>query len=337
MATIKDVAREVGLSVTTVSRALNNYDDVAEATRRRVQAVADRLDYHPNAVARSLQGCRANTVGLVIPSILHRSYDAFWSEFIGGVAGACAGRGVDLLVAATGAGEAPDDALRRLARGGRVDGLLLCDIRDEDERIAYLQEQGLPFVAFGRTVGPHTYSYVDVDGTLGVARAIEHLILLGHRRIAYLGLDPRFGFSHARFDGYRAALARAGLACDEALVRHDLSEGSVPVALAALLALPEPPTAVVAAADVLALAALRAARAAGLAVPDDLSLVAFDDSLLVQHADPPLTAIGQPNHLLGEQAASLLLDRAADPSLPPVQRLVAPTLVVRKSTAPPCT
>jgi len=104
MATIKDVAREVGLSVTTVSRALNNYDDVAEATRRRVQAVADRLDYHPNAVARSLQGCRANTVGLVIPSILHRSYDAFWSEFIGGVAGACAGREVDLLVAATGAG-----------------------------------------------------------------------------------------------------------------------------------------------------------------------------------------------------------------------------------------
>jgi len=118
MATIKDVAREVGLSVTTVSRALNNYDDVAEATRRRVQAVADRLDYHPNAVARSLQGCRANTVGLVIPSILHRSYDAFWSEFIGGVAGACAGREVDLLVAATGAGGRGGGGRRRPTGSG---------------------------------------------------------------------------------------------------------------------------------------------------------------------------------------------------------------------------
>jgi len=338
MATIKDVARAVGLSVTTVSRALNDYDDVAEATRVRVREAAALLDYHPNAVAQSLQGNRANTVGLVIPLVLHRSYDAFWSEFIGGVAGTCARRGVDLLVAATDATDgrdAPAVSFQRLVRGRRVDGLLLCDIRDEDERIAYLRARRLPFVAFGRTVGAPDYSYIDVDGAGGVARAVESLLQLGHRRIAYAGLDRHFGFSYFRFEGYRMALARAGLACDDALVRHDLSEETVPEALAALLALPDRPTAIVAAADFLALAILRASRDAGLRVPDDLSLVVFDDSLLVQHAEPPLTAIAQPNARLGAEAAALLLDRVADPSLPPAQRLVAPTLTLRQSTGPP--
>jgi len=340
MATIKDVARAVGLSVTTVSRALNDYDDVAEATRARVRAAAALLDYHPNAVAQSLQGNRANTVGLVIPLVLHRSYDAFWSEFIGGVAGTCARRGVDLLVAATDAADgrdAPGASFQRVVRGRRVDGLLLCDIRDEDERIAYLRERRLPFVAFGRTVGALDYSYIDVDGAAGVARAVEHLLQLGHRRIAYAGLDPHFGFSHFRFEGYRTALARAGLACDDALVRHGLNEEAVPGMLAALLARPDRPTAIIAAADFLALAILRATRGAGLRVPGDLSLVVFDDNLLVRHAEPPLTAIAQPNARLGEEAAALLLDRVADPSLPPARRLVAPTLARRQSTGlPPC-
>ncbi len=338
MATIKDVARDVGLSITTVSRALNNYDDVAETTRLRVQAVATRLDYHPNAAARSLQGSHTNTIGLVIPLALHRSYDAFWSEFIGGVAGTCARRGVDLLVSATDAPDAPDaleQGFQRLVRGHRVDGLLICDVRIADERIAYLQKCHLPFVAFGRTTGACAYSYVDVDGALGVARAMEHLLRLGHRRIAYLGVDPRFGFSHFRLAGYRTALTQARVGCDETLVRHGLAEEDIPAALAALLNLPDPPTAILAAADILALAVLRAARAMGRAVPDDLSLIAFDDTLLVQHADPSLTAIGQPNRRLGEEGMTLLLERAAAPALPPVQRLIAPTLVVRQSTAPP--
>ncbi len=335
MATIKDVARDVGLSVTTVSRALNDYDDVAEATRLRIQAVATRLDYHPNAVARSLQGSHTNTVGLAIPLASHRSYGAFLSEFIGGVAGTCARHGVDLLVAATDATGAPEQGFQRLVRGHRVDGLLICDVRDADERIAYLRKHCLPFMAFGRTMGAQTYPYIDVDGTAGAAQAVEHLTRLGHCRIAYLGVDPHFGFSHFRLVGYRMALESARVGCDETLVRHGLAEEDIPVVLAALLALPDPPTAVVAAADVLALAVLRAARAMGRTVPDDLSLVAFDDTLLVQHADPPLTVISQPNYRLGEEAMALLLDRAADPTLPLVQRLIAPTIVVRQSTTHP--
>lgn len=335
MTTIKDVARHVGLSVTTVSRALNDFDDVSEATRARVRAAAETLDYHPNAVARRLQRRHSSTIGLMIPLVLHRSFDIFWLEFIGGVAAACSQRGVDLLVATADAHDDVGQGLHGLTRGSRVDGLLVCDIRQSDPRIAYLQRHRFPFVAFGRTTERQDYPYIDVDGAAGVMQAMAHLIGLGHRRIAYLGLDPAFGFSHYRFTGYMQALRNAGLTYDAGLSRVGLGELSAPAAVAEVLGLPDPPTAVIAAADFLAQAVLKAARALGLAVPGDLSIVVFDDSPLVQHAEPPLTAIHQPNTRLGEEAAGLLLDRVAGPDSPLVQRLVVPSLIVRDSTAPP--
>lgn len=335
MTTIKDVARLAGLSVTTVSRALNGHGDVAESTRARIHEAARALDYHPNVLARGLQGRLTNTIGLVIPLVLHRSYDAFWLEFIGGVAAECTRRGVDLLVASSDTHDEVGHSVQNLARGRRIDGLLVCDVRRSDPRISYLQRRKLPFVAFGRTAGPLDYAFIDVDGTAGVVQAVQHLLALGHRRIAYLGLDPAFGISHHRFAGYQQALGSAGLPYDPALVLHNLTETSVAAELSVLLALPDAPTALFAAADFLALAALKAARLAGLALPDDLSVAVFDDSLLVQHADPPLTAISQPTGRLGEEAAALLLDRVANPGLPLVQRLVVPTLVARASTAAP--
>src|SRR5438128_2588397 len=134
MTTIKDIARQVGFSVTTVSRALNNYDDVAEATRARIQEVACALDYHPNVVARSLQGSQSNTIGLVIPSPLHPSYDSFWLAFIGGMTATCATREVDLLVSMADGSDTSGPSLQRLVRGRRVDGLVVCDVRCTDAR-----------------------------------------------------------------------------------------------------------------------------------------------------------------------------------------------------------
>jgi LacI family transcriptional regulator len=205
-----------------------------------------------------------------------------------------------------------------------------------DPRIAHLQKHHLPFVAFGRTTGKHDYSYIDVDGEAGVNQAMEHLLQLGHRRIAYLGVHPNFGFSHYRLAGYCQALKRAGLPYDQALIHQGLSESSAGAAMRGLLALSERPTAVFAAADFLGLAALKRAREHGLSVPKDLSVSVFDDSSFVQHAEPPLTAVSQPNRRLGEEAAGLLLDRVASPDTPLVQRLVVPSLVIRASTAPPC-
>lgn len=335
MVTIKDVAREVGLSVTTVSRALNGYDDVAEKTRTRIQAAAHALDYHPNMVARSLQNSRANAVGLVIPLVLHQLYDPFWAGFIAGMAAACAACGQDLLVSAADSRDEASQGFQRLLRGRRVDGLLICDVRRQDPRIALLKKRGLPFVAFGRTITEQDYPYLDVDGAAGVALGMEHLLRLGHQRIAYLGVDPDFGFSHYRLSGYRDAMTRAGLTCSSELLCEGLSEVTVSSAVRHLLALPAAPTAIFAAADFLALGALKAAREASVHVPQELSLLVFDDTIAVQHAEPALTAISQPNRRLGEEAAHLLLDRVANPQAPLIQRLVVPSLMVRQSTAPP--
>ena len=335
MVTIKDIAREVGLSVTTVSRALNGYDDVAESTKARIREAARALDYHPNAVARSLQNSRANALGLVIPSTLHRTYDPFWLEFIGGVITVCARHGLDLSLSAAGGPEEVTHTFQRWVRSRRVDGLVVCDVRTKDSRLVYLAKHRVPFVAFGRTIAEQDYPYIDVDGAAGVTQALGHLTQLGHERIAYLGLDPDFGFSHFRLAGYREGLARAGLRYDPDLVREGLTEASASTAAAKLLAMPNRPTAVFAAADFLALAVLSIARRLGLAVPGDLSVVAFDDTLPVQHAEPSLTAVSQPNKRLGEEAAELLVDRIANPDGRLAQRLIVPSLITRQSTAPP--
>jgi DNA-binding LacI/PurR family transcriptional regulator len=336
LVTIKDVAREVGLSVTTVSRALSGHDDVAESTRDRIRDAARRLDYHPNTAARSLQTTQANALGLVIPSTLHRAYDPFWLEFIGGMAAACAQSGFDLSLSA--AADVPDavpEAFRRWVRGRRVDGLVICDVRNQDSRIEYLKLHRVPFVAFGRTAGPNDYSYIDVDGAAGVLQAVLHLVALGHRRIAYMGLDMSFGFSRFRLEGYREALERSSLPYDLDLVHQDLSDSTALGAALQLCTMQERPTAIFCSADFLALAVLRAARTFGLMVPDDLSLAVFDDNLLIQQAEPPLSAVSQPNRQLGEDAARLAIECIKAPDGPPVQRLVGPTFIVRSSTQIP--
>jgi LacI family transcriptional regulator len=336
MVTIRDVAREVGLSVTTVSRALGGHDDVAERTRERIREAARRLDYHPNTAARSLQTTQANALGLVIPSTLHRAYDPFWLEFIGGMATACLRSGFDLsLSAAADSPEPVPEAFRRWVRGGRVDGVVICDVRNDDPRVAYLRRHGVPFVAFGRTAEPIDYSYIDVDGTSGVLQGVLHLVALGHRRIAYMGVDTSFGFSRFRLDGYREALERSNLPYDLDLVHQDLTDATAQGAAMQFCTMRERPTAIFCAADFLALAVLRAARTFGLVVPEDLSLVVFDDNLLIQQAEPPLSAVSQPNRQLGEDAAELAIARIKSPDEPPSQRLVGPTYLVRSSTVPP--
>lgn len=334
MVTIKDVAREAGVSVTTASRGLNNHSDVAETTRVRVHAAASTLGYHPNAAARSLQNRRANAVGLAIPLTIHRAQDPFWFDFIGGMASACADRGIDLMISGVDGRHGPE-SFQRLLRGNRVDGMLICDIRQEDPRIAALQRQHVPFVAFGRTTGPHNYAYIDVDGEAGVIEAMDHLIQLGHRRTAYLGIDAGFGFAHYRAEGYRKALVHAGIAHDRRMVHEGLDERTVGPVLDALLRSPRRPTAILAAADVLAVATLKMAKDRGFSIPRDLSVIAFDDSPIVRHAEPAITAISQPNRRLGEEGAILLMDRVNDPGSPLVQRLVTPKFVKRNSTAPP--
>ncbi len=334
MATLKDVARESGLSVTTVSRALNNHFDVSAQTREHVARVAAMLGYHPNQIARSLQGTRANAIGLVIPTLVHRYLDSFWLEFIGGVTSVCGETGFDLVLSAGKDLRDEYAQYQRLVSSRRVDGVIICDVRVRDPRISLLSQGDATLVAFGRALAEDGYSWVDVDGASGVRMAVEHLLGLGHRRIAYLGTPRAFSFSHFRFEGYLQALFVAGIALDTSLVVEDLDVGSeVDSPVQALMALETPPTAIVACADFVAIAALRALRAKGKRVPQDVSLVAFDDTLATLQADPPLTCVRQDNHVVGRQIASTLTSELRGDAQPPVHILIQPELIVRESTA----
>jgi LacI family transcriptional regulator len=336
MPTIKDVARVANLSVTTASRALNNHSDVAPATRARVVKVAENLGYHPNHAARSLQGTRTDTIGLIIPRLVHRYVDSFWLEFIGGAGTTCVDAGLDLLLSSGDDLSAEHPHYQRLIRSRRVDGMILCDIRVRDPRVSFLQTHTPPFVTFGRTLGDDGYSWVDVDGAAGVHLAVEHLHGLGHRRILFLGTGREYSFSHFRLEGYQSGLARVGIAYDPALVAQDLGVGDDLIApLVRVMALANPPTAVIACADFLAAGALNALRGLGLTVPADISLLAFDDTLVTQHADPPITCLRQDNHQIGVAVATLLIRRLRDPQSPPEHTLLGPELIVRQSTAPP--
>lgn len=339
MPTIKDVAQAAGISVTTVSRALNNHSDVAKETRERVARIASQMDYHPNHTARSLQGTRTDTIGLVIPQLLHQRLDSFWLEFIGGASSACTAASLDLLL--TTGRDLPSELAhyQRLVRSHRVDGAIVCDVRVRDPRIQFLCQGDAPFVAFGRTMGDGKVAWIDVDGAAGVRLAVEHLVALGHRRIAYLGTHRAFSFSHFRYEGYLDALLAANLPYDEALVLHGLDQTSeLAGPLGRLVALPDPPTALLACADFLALGALRALRVLDCAVPGTISVVAFDDTPVTQQADPPLTSIRQDNHAIGTRVVQLLVEQLAgevDSSRALPNELIQPVLIPRQSTVPP--
>lgn len=332
-ATIEDVARHAGVSVATVSRALRGLPNVAEPTRRRVQDAADELDYRPDAFASRLATGRNDTVGLAVPRI----DDWYFSQVAAGAEGVLAGAGVDVLLCSVGdaAGRAGllagPSAVRR-----RLDGLVLIDVLLTDDEVSLLARERANVV----TVGQHTERFpsVTVDDEAAARTLTEHLLSLGHRRIAIIGTGGGaplpFDVPRKRVAGYRAALADAGHQNDPALERPaDFTVSGGHDAMAGLLRSDEPPTAVFALSDAMAIGALRACREQGIGVPGDLSVAGFDDRDLAPVFD--LTTVHQDPRSQGETAARLLLDLHRQPESAPRHAEAEARLVVRGSTGPP--
>lgn len=332
--TLRDVARAAGFSVTTVSRALNGFDDVNESTRQHIERVAADLGYRPNLSARQLQTGRANILGFVIPTEAERLSEPFFVEFLTALSSAAAHYGYDLLVSAQAPGVGEEESYRRLAQGGRVDGMILVRVRQEDERVALLRSLDIPFVLFGRCGQSGSADWIDVDGEAGMRVATEHLIALGHRRIALVNGPGRYNFVTHRREGYEAALAAAGLPLDPALllsVDHMREQDGV-AAMERLLALDEPPTAVLAVTDLVAFGALSALRSAGLEAGAEVAVVGFDGVTHSAYSSPPLTTVAQPISEIGQRIVDIIVNRLAHPEEPPHQELVEPALIVRESS-----
>jgi LacI family transcriptional regulator len=289
---------------------LNNVPGVkiSEETRQRVLRAARELDYSPASSARALASGRTQRIGLVLGEGQDRlSADAFLPSFLQGVTASVRRRGYRLVL------QMAEDVTSReaymgLIREQQIDGLILSGPRYDDPLLDELADRAFPMVLHGH-IPQAPFPCVDVDNQSGAQQAVRHLIHLGHRRIGFISNAPlTYSGAKERFVGYRKTLAQYDIPFRPELVRHGafLPETGQE-AMAGLLNLPVPPTAVFAAGDVVALGAMSAVHASGLAVPDEIALVGFDDIFLSAYAHPPLTTVRVPAHGLGWTAAEALI------------------------------
>ncbi|TMD28660.1 MAG: LacI family transcriptional regulator [Chloroflexi bacterium] len=330
--TSADVAARAGVSRTTVSFVLNGRADVQIplTTWRRVEEAARELGYHPHGVARQLAAGSSSTLGVVLRQSAEQvAADALLSETLLGLTTAARSGGFRVIIEPLAPGTG---TYAELLRSQQTDGLVVSGPLADDGELSDLVSDGFPIVLQGSQPQVDAPS-VDVDNRAGAQVAVEHLIGLGHRRIACITNAPlAYTSAVQRVAGYRDALAAAGIEIDEGLiVEGGFDAASGHRAMAGLLARAQP-TAVFVASDVVAFGALRALRDAGRRVPADVSIVGFDDIPLAEHFDPPLTTLRLPARALGVSAGQALIDRVAGRPVPP--RTLLPTqLIVRESTA----
>ncbi len=332
---LKELSRRLGLSMTTVSRALNGYPEVGAQTRARVLKLARELGYTPNALARRLSSGRAECVGFVLGDGHRYFNDPYFSELIAGIGTALGAANLDLVISGVDCSGDPLAPYRRLVDGRRVDGLILDRTRTEDARVAFLLSRGVPFVTLGRNARQNEHAWLDVDGAAAFEALTRRLLAFGHRRIGFLGADPAYNFAHERFAGYVRALAAEGLVMDPALrADGDLTEPGGAAAAALLLDRRPMPTALVCIDDLTALGAMREARRRGLAIGRDVSITGYNDLILAAIANPRLTTVSFPIRRAGERLATLLLERLRSDGPPPTGELWSGALVAGESDGP---
>lgn len=305
---LKVLAAHLGLTVGTVSRALNGYADISPVTRERVQRAADELGYRPNQNARRLSIGTPETVAYLMPRLGSAIAQPFVAQLLQGLAEAVSKRHWDLLVAHAETSQDELEQIERLVRSGRVGGLVISRPLKNDPRIPLIQDLKCPFVVHGRTGQSDDYAWYDVDGADAFVTSVNHLIGLGHARIAFIGAPLQFQFAQDRLNGYQAAIKANGLRVDPDLIQiADFSDDGGEIATNLLLDLPEPATAIVCVSDTVAFGALAAIRARGLRPGQDISVIGYDGLKFGAHANPPLTTMSQPQVHAGRRLGDMLL------------------------------
>lgn len=331
--TLKDIAQRVGKSVTTVSRALHDFDDVSPETKAEIRLIAEEMGYIPNIHAQRLQKQRTDTIGFILPTFGPRFADPFFSEFLAGIGNQAAKLGYDLLVSTRPPGTMELQAYEKNVRSPRVDGFIIVRTRQQDQRIKFLSQMQIPFIAFGRMLDHDHYAYVDEDGKYGMELITCHLADLGHKRIGYLDAPPEFMFGHYRRQGFLAGLKDNNLEVDqELMVTGDLTQRAGFQLGSDLLTMEDPPTAIVACNDLMALGVISAAQQLGLEVGKDVAITGFDNIPLAEHCHPPLTTVHQPIYQIGEMVCEMLVKQIRGEPLEQDQIILQPSLMVRQSS-----
>lgn len=329
MPNISDVARRAKVSRTTVSRVLNGKDDVNEETRRRVLEAIKELNYRPSALARSLVKQKTDTIGVILSDIT----DPFFSRIIQGAEDVAYKFGYGIVYASMRWDPEIKHNYVSFLRNGRVDGLIMMGhtVGNEDY-VREMVEDKFPLVLVEYWIENLKANFISIDNKGGGYLATRHLLGLGHRRIAHVAGHKNAQVSQERLAGYRQALEEAGKLYDESMVVYSdfTTEGAIPVAKK-LLSLPERPTAIFAANDLMAYGVIHAARELGLRVPQDLAVVGYDDIELASLVTPPLTTIHQPRYEIGSMAAWSLIQQIENKEMQPTVTEFKTNMVIRES------
>jgi len=332
--TLEQVAKLAGVSRSTVSRVINEHPSVQPEVRERVWKVIRAKDYQPHQAARTLVTRRTNAIGLIIPEAVTRLFtDPFFPQLTQGIAEVCNQRGYYLMLALMTATTDRDALYRRILHSGQLDGVIVAAAPFDDPVLPRLQESHRFCVLVGHHPDYPKLPFVDVDNVTGAKSMMEHLIQLGHKRIATIAGPQSNVAGRDRLKGYRLALTQAGLAEDEALVAEgDYTEESGYCAAQRLL--PAEPTAIFAASDMMAVGAIKALTQAGRRVPEDISVGGYDDAPVATLVNPPLTTVQQLVVDLGRSAAEKLIGLVENHSTNTQTQLLSTRLVVRQSTRP---
>jgi DNA-binding LacI/PurR family transcriptional regulator len=329
--TIKDVSRATGVSVSTVSNALNAPERVNPDTRRKVVEAADRLGYRPNRAARALPKGRTFTIGYCVPA----GRDGFFLDtFLHQVTERAAEADMDILLFTAHRGQTEVETFREIVRRGAVDGFVLSGTTHDDDRVRLLIDTKVPFVTFGRTDLGASHSWVDVDGRAGTRATVEHLDSRGHQRIGLIAWPEGSLSGDDRVTGFLEGLETAGIEHDPALLvraENDLAAGREAASI--LLDADLPPSAIVTVQDILAAGVIAELNSRGLRAGEDVAVTGFDDSPPAVFSTPAITSVRQPIEEIGRTIVEFLIHDLEEGDGIPRTRLVDPELVVRESSS----
>ncbi|HRJ28519.1 MAG TPA: LacI family DNA-binding transcriptional regulator [Cyclobacteriaceae bacterium] len=335
--TIKDIARELGISPSTVSRALKDHPDISPDTKKAVNELAEKLNYQPNIVALSLRQSKTNTIGVIIPEIVH----FFFSTIISGIEDVAYSAGYNVIITQSNESEAREILDMKALFNSRVDGMLMSVSRETTnfDHIEGMLAKGVPIVFFDRVYNTDQASKIIVDDFTGAKDATLHLIEQGCKRIAHIEGPPNLEISKQRLEGYKEALKENNIPFNKELIAicpsGTIEEGKK--ATEKLLALKNPPDAIFATNDPAAMGAMQAIKEKGLKMPKDIALVGFSNWFFSALMDPPLSSVDQPGFEMGQEAAKLLIRQIEkqdkdDLDILPETKILKTRLIIRESS-----
>jgi len=339
LVTIKDIARELGISPSTVSRALKDHPDISAETKKTVNQLATKLNYQPNTVALNLRQSKTNTIGVIIPEIVH----FFFSTIISGIEDVAYRAGYNVILAQSNESQAREITDLKALFNSRVDGMLMSLSRGTTnfDHIESIIAKGVPFVFFDRVYNNPRLSKVIVDDFAGAKEATLHLIAQGCKRIAHIEGPPNLDISTQRLEGYKEALKEHNIKFLDELIAvcpsGTIEEGKV--ATDQLLSLKKRPDAIFATNDPAAMGAMQSIKEKGLKIPDDIAVVGFSNWFFSSLMEPPLSSVDQPGFEMGQEAAKLLIRQIEkkdkdkmETEIPSEIKILKTRLIVRASS-----